>query len=72
MNIPGLIIIVLLCVMDGLVIYGVYADCDIGTYGRKFVTSNDQVGVVLIYSIFTILYRHYEHLPVGRSNIFDI
>lgn len=43
MNIPGLIIIVLLCVMDGLVIYGVYADCDIGTYGRKFVTSNDQV-----------------------------
>jgi len=43
-NIPGLIIIVLLCVMDGLVIYGVYAQCDIGKYGwANQVVSNDQV-----------------------------
>ena len=43
MNIPGLIIIVLLCIADGAVIYAVYANCDIGAYGLKLVKSNDQV-----------------------------
>ena len=43
MNIIGLIFIVLLCVMDGCVIYAVYAKCDIGKFGLGYVTSNDQV-----------------------------
>ena len=43
MNLPGLIFIVILCVTDGLVIYGVYSKCDIGVHGLKEVTSNDQV-----------------------------
>lgn len=43
MNIPGLIFIVLLCVLDGIVIYGVYAYCDIGKFGLGIVKSNDQV-----------------------------
>ena len=47
MNIPGLIFVVLLCIMDGLVIYGVYAYCDIGSYGLKAVQSNDQVTYII-------------------------
>ena len=45
-NIPGLIFIVLLCVVDGIVIYGVYAYCDIGKFGLKKVKSNDQVNLL--------------------------
>ncbi len=41
LNIVGLIVIVSLCVMDGLVIYGVYSGCDLLT--DKKITSNDQV-----------------------------
>lgn len=41
LNIPGLIVIVTLCFLDGLVIFAVYADCDLGVQGK--ITSNDQV-----------------------------
>ena len=41
LNILGLIFIVSLCVLDGLVIYGVYHKCDLLT--EKKITSNDQV-----------------------------
>jgi len=41
LNIIGLIGIVVLCVLDGLVIYAVYANCDLLT--EKKITSNDQV-----------------------------
>jgi sodium-coupled monocarboxylate transporter 8/12 len=40
-NIPGLIFIVTFCCLDGLVIFAVYADCDLKKSGK--VTSNDQV-----------------------------
>ncbi|XP_028404903.1 sodium-coupled monocarboxylate transporter 1-like [Dendronephthya gigantea] len=40
-NIPGLIFIVTFCCLDGLVIFAVYADCDLKE--DKRVTSNDQV-----------------------------
>ncbi|KAJ7384422.1 hypothetical protein OS493_021834 [Desmophyllum pertusum] len=40
MNVPGLIFIVTLCCLDGLVIFAVYADCDLGV--QKKITSNDQ------------------------------
>ncbi|XP_047135309.2 sodium-coupled monocarboxylate transporter 1 isoform X1 [Hydra vulgaris] len=43
MNIPGLIFIVLLCAMDGLIIYAVYHECNIGVNGIKAVKNNDQV-----------------------------
>ncbi|XP_012565084.2 sodium-coupled monocarboxylate transporter 1 isoform X1 [Hydra vulgaris] len=43
MNMPGLIFIVLLCAMDGLIIYAVYHECNIGVNGIKAVKSNDQV-----------------------------
>jgi len=43
MNVIGLILIVLLCVLDGCVIYAVYAECDIGKFGIGIVKSNDQV-----------------------------
>jgi len=41
LNIIGLIGIVVLCVLDGLVIYAVYANCDL--LKEKKITSNDQV-----------------------------
>ena len=41
LNIPGLIFVVGLCCLDGLVIFAVYADCDLKK--SKKVTSNDQV-----------------------------
>eukprot|EP00794_Sanderia_malayensis_P017922 gene17922-19703_t len=40
-NILGLIFVVALCVLDGLVIYGVYSGCDLLTV--KKISSNDQV-----------------------------
>ncbi|XP_047134218.1 sodium-coupled monocarboxylate transporter 1 isoform X1 [Hydra vulgaris] len=43
MNIPGLMFIVLLCALDGLIIYAVYHECNIGVGGIKAVKSNDQV-----------------------------
>ena len=51
-NIPGLIIIVLLCVIDGIVIYGVYAYCDIGKFGVGLVKSNDQVNTAGQFFVF--------------------
>lgn len=41
LNVPGLIIIVTLCFLDGLVIFAVYAGCDLRA--AKRITSNDQV-----------------------------
>ena len=41
MNVPFLIIVVFLCCLDGLVIFAVYADCDLAT--SEEVKSNDQV-----------------------------
>ena len=38
-----MLFISLLAMMAGLVIYAVNADCDIGVYGLKKVTRNDQV-----------------------------
>ena len=46
-NIPGLIFIVTFCCLDGLVIFAVYADCDLKQ--SKKVTSNDQVHIVLTF-----------------------
>ena len=43
MNVPGLIVIVTLCCLDGLVIFAVYADCDLTVQGK--ITSNDQVKI---------------------------
>lgn len=40
LNVPGLIIIVTLCFLDGLVIFAVYAGCDLRA--AKRITSNDQ------------------------------
>ena len=48
MNIPGLIFIVFLCAMDGLIIYAVYHECNIGVNGIKAVKSNDQVRYVVL------------------------
>ncbi|XP_066913221.1 sodium-coupled monocarboxylate transporter 1-like isoform X2 [Clytia hemisphaerica] len=59
MNIIGLILIVLLCVMDGCVIYAVYSKCDIGKFGLGYVTSNDQV---LPYFIIDKL-KEYQGVP---------
>ena len=41
LNVPGLIIIVTLCCLDGLVIFAVYSGCDLRV--RELITSNDQV-----------------------------
>lgn len=41
MNVPGLIVIVTLCCLDGLVIFAVYSGCDL--IKDKKITSNDQV-----------------------------
>lgn len=41
MNVPGLIVIVTLCCLDGLVIFAVYSGCDLIKAGK--ITSNDQV-----------------------------
>ena len=41
LNIPGLIIVVSICVLDGFVIFAVYANCDLRSDGK--VISNDQV-----------------------------
>ena len=41
LNVPGLIIIVTLCCLDGLVIFAVYSGCDLRVQGK--ITSNDQV-----------------------------
>lgn len=40
MNVPGLIVIVTLCCLDGLVIFAVYSGCDL--IKDKKITSNDQ------------------------------
>ena len=45
MNVPGLIIIVTLCCLDGLVIFAVYSGCDLKEDGK--ITSNDQVHTCL-------------------------
>ena len=66
MNLPGLIFVVMLCVTDGLVIYGVYSHCDIGVHGLKEVTSNDKVAsgqlssvkiVTITFFLFLITWR---------------
>lgn len=44
LNIPGLIFIVTFCCLDGLVIFAVYADCDLKE--SKKVSSNDQVQTI--------------------------
>ncbi|XP_028404915.1 sodium-dependent multivitamin transporter-like [Dendronephthya gigantea] len=41
LNIPGLIFIITFCCLDGLVIFAVYADCDLKKAGH--ITNNDQV-----------------------------
>ena len=41
MNIPGLFLVVSLCVLTGLVMYAVYAECDLRE--MKHVQSNDQI-----------------------------
>ena len=46
-----MLFISLLAMMAGLVIYAVNADCDIGVYGLKKVTKNDQVSRLL--SLYT-------------------
>jgi hypothetical protein len=38
-----MLFISLLAMIAGLVIYAVNADCDIGVFGLKLVTRNDQV-----------------------------
>lgn len=43
MNVPGLILIVTLCCLDGLVIFAVYSGCDLIQSGK--ITSNDQVKI---------------------------
>lgn len=43
MNVPGLIVIVTLCCLDGLVIFAVYSGCDLIKSGK--ITSNDQVKI---------------------------
>ena len=56
LNIPGLIIIVTLCCLDGLVIFAVYSGCDLGVQGK--ITSNDQVyyaGLCLSWFFFSFL-----------------
>lgn len=51
LSIPGLIVVVTLCCFDGLVIFAVYADCDLKESGK--VTSNDQV-----FWISSMIYNH--------------
>ncbi|XP_031566421.1 sodium-dependent multivitamin transporter-like [Actinia tenebrosa] len=41
LNVPGLMVIVTLCCLDGLVIFAVYSGCDLSK--DKKITSNDQV-----------------------------
>ena len=41
LNIPLLVVVGLLCCLNGLVVYAAYADCDLATDGK--ITSNDQV-----------------------------
>ena len=43
LNVPGLILIVTLCCLDGLVIFAVYSGCDLIQSGK--ITSNDQVKI---------------------------
>ena len=47
MNVPGLIVIVTLCCLDGLVIFAVYSGCDL--IKDKKITSNDQVKALVYY-----------------------
>jgi hypothetical protein len=70
LNIPGLIFVVGLCCLDGLVIFAVYADCDLKK--SKKVTSNDQVytyspisflGITsrIIYPIRSVFLGHFSN-----------
>ena len=43
MNIIGFLVITTLCVLDGLVIFAVYSECDLMTEG--LITTNDQVTI---------------------------
>ena len=47
MNVPGLIVIVTLCCLDGLVIFAVYSGCDLIKDNK--ITSNDQVKALVYY-----------------------
>ena len=64
MNLIGLIFIVLLCVMDGCVIYAVYSKCDIGKFGMGKVTSNDQVQRLIIF-----IYLLFDKLSILRISV---
>ena len=64
MNLIGLIFIVLLCVMDGCVIYAVYSKCDIGKFGMGKVTSNDQVQRLIIF-----IYLLFDRLSILRISV---
>ncbi|XP_048584947.1 sodium-coupled monocarboxylate transporter 1-like [Nematostella vectensis] len=57
LNIPGLILIVTLCCLDGLVIFAVYSGCDLREDGK--ISSNDQV---LPYFVINKL-GHLQGLP---------
>ncbi|XP_031566420.1 sodium-dependent multivitamin transporter-like [Actinia tenebrosa] len=57
LNVPGLLFIVTLCCLDGLVIFAVYAGCDLRK--DKKITSNDQV---LPYFVINKL-GHLQGLP---------
>ena len=43
LNIPFLVVVGMLCCLNGLVIYAVYADCDLQADNK--IISNDQVGL---------------------------
>jgi len=40
-NVPGLILVVTICTLDGMVIFATYADCDLKEQGK--ITRGDQV-----------------------------
>jgi len=42
LNLPGLFLVVAICVLDGMVIFATYADCDLKEQGK--ITRGDQVG----------------------------
>ena len=60
MNIIGFLVITTLCVLDGLVIFAVYSECDLKTEG--LVTTNDQVTIssLSLYYYQSIYGRHLE------------
>jgi len=42
LNFPGLFLVVTICVLDGMVIFATYADCDLKE--QRKITTGDQVG----------------------------